>query len=218
MMSFLRCLLDKVRFLQAATVMSALMSASNAATGDAIKYPEAAAVVSFDTVLALPTAAPTNRFHYGPETSQYAELWLPATAKEANPVVVFVHGGCWLDAYSIDHSYALATALAQEGFAVWNIEYRRVGEPGGGWPGSLADVRAAIAMLKGLEPDGVDLERIVVAGHSAGGHLALLAGNDTPTIAVAPIIDIAGFAGGAGSCNKAAVSFMGEQPDSIPEA
>ena len=65
----------------------------------------------------------------------------------------------------------LARDLAARGFAAWNIEYRRVGQEGGGWPGTLEDVAAAADAVPGL--DGVDPSRVVTVGHSAGGHLAL---------------------------------------------
>lgn len=136
------------------------------------------------------------------------------------PVVAFIHGGCWLNEYSIEHSHALATALTQAGYAVWNIEYRRVGDPGGGWPGSLEDIQAALGLLNKLQPEGVNLDNIVLAGHSAGGHLALLSSSQATApyrvIGLAPIIDIADYARGTGSCNKAAVQFMGGTADALP--
>ncbi len=64
------------------------------------------------------------------------------------------------------------------GWAVWNIEYRRIGD-GGGWPETFADVAAAIDHLDGLHP-ALDLDRVELLGHSAGGHLALwAAGRET---------------------------------------
>jgi acetyl esterase/lipase len=201
-----------------------LLPAVYTAAQPPISYPRVEAVVSFDSVLLLPADEPVSVFHYGEAPSQYAELWLPADTGQDAPVVVFIHGGCWLSEYAIEHSHALATALTQAGYAVWNIEYRRVGEAGGGWPGSLEDIEAALALLITLQPSGVNLDNIVLAGHSAGGHLALLAANQAaqaaapyPVIGLAPIIDIAGYARGTGSCNRAAIQFMGGTPDAIPE-
>jgi acetyl esterase/lipase len=189
------------------------------ATEPAPLYTPVAAGVSFDSVLQLTTGTPTSLHRYGPAPSQFAELWLPlgAPASEtepgALPVVAFIHGGCWLSEFGIEHSHALATALKRAGYAVWNIEYRRVGEAGGGWPGSLQDIRAAIAALNTIDARGLDLGRLVLAGHSAGGHLALLAATDQPVIGLAPIVDLAGYARGTGSCNQAALKFMAANPE-----
>ena len=192
---------------------SLLISAAPLAAAD---YPPVAGNVSFDAVLALPASSPVETFRYGEAETQFAELWLPEGQAPA-PIVAFIHGGCWLNAYGIDHSRALATALTWAGYAVWNIEYRRVGDPGGGWPGSFEDVMAALTMLAGLDDVRIDLSRLVFAGHSAGGHLALLAGQDPPAglapsgvIGLAAITDMATYAQGEGGCNQAGKQFLGE--------
>jgi acetyl esterase/lipase len=190
----------------------------NAVAQPGPSYPAVPAGVSFDAVLELPVGTPTSRHPYGEAPSQFAELWLPANTSADIPVVAFIHGGCWLSQYSIEHSHALATALTHSGYAVWNIEYRRVGETGGGWPGSLEDIQAAIALLYTLNPPAVDLDSLVLVGHSAGGHLALLATDSVPAIGLAPIIDIADYANGEGSCNAAAAQFMGALPTENPAA
>ena len=199
-----------------------LLPAGNAVAQQPINYPPVEPAVSFDAVLELPTGQPVSVVAYGEAPGQYAELWLPADTSQPAPLVVFIHGGCWLNEYSIEHSHALATALTQAGYAVWNIEYRRVGDPGGGWPGSLQDIQTALALLNTLQPEGVNLDTIVLAGHSAGGHLALLTASQAipadpyRAIGLAPIIDIADYARGTGSCNAAAVQFMGGSPGDIP--
>ena len=89
-------------------------------------------------------------------------------------MVVLLHGGFWRAQRTLELMRPLAADLAGRGFAAWNLEYRRVGQPGGGWPGTCEDVAAGLdhlARLAGREP--LDLDRLVVAGHSAGGHLAL---------------------------------------------
>jgi acetyl esterase/lipase len=110
---------------------------------------------------------------YGPSESQVGDLYLPGTSRP--PVVCLLHGGFWRTPYGREEFAAVARDLAARGYAVWNIEYRRVGEPGGGWPGTLSDAALAIDHLAALEHEGIDLDldRVVVAGHSAGGHLAL---------------------------------------------
>ena len=189
-----------------------LSSLANAA---AVQYPPVDPGTSFDTVLDLPAGEPQAVHRYGDAAPQFAQLWLPSGSDPA-PVLAFVHGGCWLNQYGIDHTRALATALAQSGYAVWNIEYRRVGDAGGGWPGSLQDIQSALAMLQSLQSPRLDLDRLALAGHSAGGHLALLAASSLPgslqsrgVLGLAPITDIAAYAGGEGSCNRAAAEFLG---------
>lgn len=113
---------------------------------------------------------------YGDAPSQYAELHSPAGAAGAAglPVVVLVHGGFWRAAYDLTLMHPLSADLAERGYAAWNVEYRRVGEPGGGWTGTFQDVAAAVDRLADVFPAyGLDTGRIAVVGHSAGGHLAL---------------------------------------------
>ena len=113
---------------------------------------------------------------YGPDPSQFGQLYLPDAAGP-NPIVVTIHGGFWRSLYNLSEIQEVAAALAEEGYAVWNIEYRRIGQPGGGYPGTLQDVARAIAYLRVLAPQyGLDLDRVITLGHSAGGHLALWAG------------------------------------------
>ncbi|WP_157984168.1 alpha/beta hydrolase [Pseudidiomarina planktonica] len=177
-----------------------------------------AAQVPYQALTQLPVAQPNQRINYGTEPSQYAELWLPA-AKDA-PVVAFIHGGCWLSAYDIKHSQAFATALRDQGFAVWNIEYRRAGEPGGGWPGSLNDIHAA---LTALGQQQLNLDQVTLMGHSAGGHLALLAAQQSSVdidtvIGLAAITDLASYASGNSGCEQGAQAFMGGTPAQLEAA
>jgi acetyl esterase/lipase len=100
-------------------------------------------------------------------------LYLPA-GLGPYPLLVFIHGGYWRARYDLEHAHPLCQALARAGLAVWNVEYRRVGNPGGGWPGTFADVLAALAHVRQLALDHpLDLGRVTQMGHSAGGHLAL---------------------------------------------
>jgi acetyl esterase/lipase len=117
-----------------------------------------------------------ERFAYGPGPSQFGELWLPEASAAPGPVVVMVHGGCWQSSYGLDLMHALSTDLRGAGVAVWNIEYRRLGETGGGYPGTFADVGQAVDSLRGLATKHpLNLAKVVAVGHSAGGHLALWA-------------------------------------------
>jgi acetyl esterase/lipase len=111
-------------------------------------------------------------FRYGPHRSQRGELHLPA-GSGPHPLVVLIHGGSWQKRYSKLVMRALARDLRRRGWAVWNIEYRRVGA-GGGWPETFLDVAAAVDHVRTLEAP-LDQSRVSVLGHSAGGHLALWA-------------------------------------------
>lgn len=164
---------------------------------------------------------PAERIAYGPAPSQFAELWLPAAAGPA-PVVILVHGGCWQSRYGLDLMHPLAADLAAQGIAVWNIEYRRLGEAGGGYPGTFADVAQAVdALREAGRRHPLDLGRVVAVGHSAGGHLALWAaarrrlpagsalagGNPLPiggVMTLAGIDDLAAYAANGPACGGAA--------------
>lgn len=121
----------------------------------------------------LTAPPPDHRIAYGSDSLQFGNLRLPKHPGPY-PVVVFIHGGCWLGQFDIAHVAAIEQAMADSGFAVWSIEYRRVGDPGGGWPNTFADVARGVDYLRVLARDyPLDLNRVVVAGHSAGGQFAL---------------------------------------------
>ncbi|RZB19331.1 alpha/beta hydrolase [Streptomyces sp. F001] len=123
---------------------------------------------------------------YGPAPSQAGDLYLPP-GDGIHPVVVLIHGGFWTAMLDRSQLVPLAQDLVDRGYAVWNIDYRGLGEDGGGWPGTLEDAAAAVDTLAGLVaghlPGGqtaadsargrLDLDRVVAIGHSAGGQLAL---------------------------------------------
>ena len=103
---------------------------------------------------------------YGPDPAQFGELWLPGVGSAAT--VVIVHGGFWRARYDLSLGRPLAADLVARGYAVWNLEYRRVGAAGG-WPATFEDIAAGIDLLAELP---VGATRVAVIGHSAGGHLA----------------------------------------------
>jgi acetyl esterase/lipase len=120
------------------------------------------------------------RVAYGNDPLQFGELRLPSTAGPY-PVAIVIHGGCWLSqvgtldprAVSYENMRPLAAALNAAGIATWNIEYRRLGHPGGGWPGTFQDVAHAADTVRTLaKTHPLDLSRVVTIGHSAGGHFA----------------------------------------------
>ena len=100
-------------------------------------------------VLTRKSQPPDLVLSYGPRGDQVADLRLPRNAAEP-PLVIFVHGGFWQAAYDRTHTGPLADALAADGFAVCAPEYRRVGQEGGGWPGTFEDIAAAVDALPGL--------------------------------------------------------------------
>jgi len=130
-------------------------------------------VMSASDAMALPQSKADARLPYATHESAFGDLRLP-TGEGPHPVVIVIHGGCWLAEYGLGHISGLAAAITAEGFATWSIEYRRIGDVGGGWPGTFEDVGAAADHLRTLAGTySLDLDRVVVVGHSAGGHLAL---------------------------------------------
>jgi len=122
--------------------------------------------------MALTGPAPDAHIAYGPAPSQFAELFVPQGAGPF-PVAVLVHGGCWTAKFGgIGQLRNMAGALRERGIAVWNVEYRRVDEAGGGYPGMYQDMHAALDTLaRQGGAHKLDLNRVIAVGHSAGGQL-----------------------------------------------
>ncbi|HLW95978.1 MAG TPA: alpha/beta fold hydrolase, partial [Solirubrobacteraceae bacterium] len=128
-------------------------------------------------------------FRYGDDDrAQRAELHMPRGAGP-HPVVVTIHGGSWSVGVSKVVMRGVAGELLRRGMAVWNVEYRRVGgKEGGGWPATFLDVAAELDHLRQV-PAALDLSRVAVYGHSAGGQLALWAASRSRLPAGAPGAD-----------------------------
>jgi len=180
--------------------------------------------VSFDAVLALSAREPDAQIGYGSADRQFGELWLPDTRLQPAPLIVLIHGGCWLNSCDISHTYGLNTALANMGFAVWALEYRSTGDADGGWPGTYQDIELGLQIIDTLGNRGVDTERVAVLGHSAGGHLALLAGANQQlaesidlVVGLAAIVDIEQYSLGDNSCQTATPLFMNGTAQEIPQ-
>lgn len=128
-------------------------------------------------ILTLAPPKANARIPYGKESTQFGDLFLPSPANHApapHPTVLFIHGGFWRNAFNLDHAGHLCAALARAGAAVWSLEYRRVGDPGGNWAGMSDDIIHGAQHLVALQARyNLDLTRTIAAGHSAGGQLAL---------------------------------------------
>jgi acetyl esterase/lipase len=135
--------------------------------------PQPPRVMTSADLASFVSPEPDRRIAYGEDPLQFGELRLPE-GDGPHPVAILIHGGCWRSGYDITHLRKLAAALTETGVATWTLEYRRVGNPGGGWPGTFQDVAAGTDHLRALaNSHPLDLDRILAMGHSAGGHLAL---------------------------------------------
>ena len=213
-------------------VLTLIFAIGTLATFLGASMESAAQGVSFPEVLALKAPPADARIAYGPRPQQFGELWLPQ-GPGPHPVAIVIHGGCWSSEYGEGHIRPVCAALARAGVAAWCLEYRRVGDEGGGWPGTFEDVARGADHLRVIAPArGLDLTRAVAVGHSAGGHLALwLAGRarlpaadplrgPAPlplrgVVALAPIPDLA-RAASEHVCGNAVPDLLGGTPQAQP--
>lgn len=172
-------------------------------------------------ILTRPAPAPDHTVRYGTDPEHVVDVRLPDTQRL--PLIVLVHGGFWRAEYDRKHTGPLAVALAARGHAVATIEYRRVGQSGGGWTGTFDDVAAALEATRTLaETAGVaDADRPILVGHSAGGHLALWYASRPAVplrgvLALAPVADLtAAYRQGLGS--GAVGELLGGGPTEVAE-
>ena len=176
--------------------------------------------MSSEYILSKPQPPPDQKVTYGTDRNQFVEIRLPA-AKGPHPGLINIHGGYWRAQYDLTHAGHLCQALRAAGVATFNIEYRRAHSEGGGWPGTFEDIRAAYRFIR--QEHGrfnLDLDRLAIMGHSAGGQLALcLAGHEVSVrrvISLAGVVDLKkGFALHLGS--GAVADFLGGTPQAVPE-
>lgn len=122
-----------------------------------------------------PIPPATATFRYGEGSNRFAELRLPS-GDGPFPVAAVLHGGCWLSIADLTYMHAFSEALLERGWAVWSLEFNRIDEPDGAWPGILEDVAAGMDYLREASAEyPLDLDRVVAMGHSSGGHLAFWA-------------------------------------------
>lgn len=156
---------------------------------------------------------------YGSDPNQFIDLRLPRS-KGPHAALIFIHGGYWRAKYSLEHAGHLCAALTAKGIATFNVEYRRVGNPGGAWPNTFADIRSAYQyVVQNAGKYGTDA-RIAAMGHSAGGQLALcLAGHEpslTRVISLAGVVDLL-RAYQLHLSNDAVVEFLRGTPAEVPD-
>ncbi|MDO9453258.1 MAG: alpha/beta hydrolase [Stagnimonas sp.] len=218
--------MTKTLFLAAALAMSTVVTA-------ATPHP-ATMPITWKQVAAMPQPPAGEKISYGEAPQQFGELRVPK-GKGPFPVVVLIHGGCWLAAYDYQYINPLAAALTAQGMATWTIEYRRLGDEDGGWPNTLLDVAKATDHLRVIaETHPVDTARVISMGHSAGGHLALWLGArhklaktselylPTPlalkgVVGLAAITDLNTYrVGPVDSCNASVDQLMGGTPTRHP--
>ena len=176
--------------------------------------------VKSEDILIQEPPDPDLRIAYGDDPNQFIDQRLPS-GKGPHPAVLFIHGGYWRAKYDLAHAGHFCHALKQAGIATWNVEYRRVGNPGGGWPGSFDDIHSAYRLLREHARDGkFDRMRLCVVGHSAGAQLALCLSSHEPEIKA--VLSLSGVldlrrAWELHLSNDAVAGFLGGSPTEVPD-
>jgi acetyl esterase/lipase len=182
-----------------------------------------------DSILGLAPPPADARIAYGSDPNQFFDLRLPKSdqrkdekkSKSLYPLVINIHGGYWRARYNLDHASQLCAALTSKGVATANLEYRRVGNEGGNWPNTFADIRSAYQFLRqNAGRHSLDVGRFLIMGHSAGGQLALcLAGHEqgvTRVVSLAGVVDLE-RAYQLHLSNNAVVEFLRGTPEQVPD-
>ncbi len=225
----------KMKFHQAILVFAFLFAAAFDMRAESPSSSPAAKTLSWSELSQMPLPPPGERIAYGAGPQQFGELRLPK-GDGPFPVIVLVHGGCWMAEFDYVYMTRLAAWFVDHGFATWTIEFRRVGDPGGGWPGTFLGVASATERQKALSRDHpLDLTRVYAAGHSAGGQLALwLAARKKLSteselflkdpisirgvLGLAAVTDLAQYRiGPPGSCHSSVDLLLGGAPEKVPQ-
>ena len=171
-------------------------------------------------ILQLSAPKADARISYGADQVQFGDLRVPA-GRGPHPLLIFIHGGFWKAQYNLLHAGHFCAALKQAGIATWNFEYRRIGDPGGGWPGTLDDiVHGAEHVRKFANRYSLNLDRLLAAGHSAGGQLALWLASQM-AVDLRGVISLAGVADlrrawALRLSDGIVAKFLGGTPDQVP--
>jgi acetyl esterase/lipase len=176
--------------------------------------------LSSQDILSQSQPQPDERVAYGADPNQFLEVRLPR-AKSPSPALLNIHGGFWRAKYDLTHAGHLCAALRTAGIATFNVEYRRVGNPGGGWPGTFEDIRSAYQFVRQHHARfQFDPDRFVVMGHSAGAQLALcLAAHESSVrnvISLAGVVDL-NQAFALHLSHDAVAEFLGGTPEVVPD-
>src|SRR4051812_21404097 len=171
-------------------------------------------------ILELEPPKADERVRYGNDPLHFADLRFPSVKKPWS-VVMNIHGGFWRAKYDLTHAGQFCAGLTKAGFATVNVEYRRAGNSGGGWPGTFEDIRNAYSYLRqNADKLGFDAAKITVMGHSAGGQLAICLAAHEPSIT--RVISLAGVldldkAYELHLSHDAVVEFLGGTPQQVPD-
>ena len=173
-----------------------------------------------DDILSRQPPAADLRVPYGADPNQFIDLRLPPTGK-LNALLINIHGGFWRAKYGLDHAGHLCAALTAKGIATANLEYRRVGNDGGAWPGTFTDMRSACRFLiQSAQKYSFNTRKIIAMGHSAGGQLALcLAAHEpsvTGVVSLGGVVDLQ-QAYQLHLSHDAVVEFLGGTPAEVPD-
>jgi acetyl esterase/lipase len=173
------------------------------------------------SMMDVPPAPPGTRIAYSRGEFQFGELRVPS-GSGPHPVAIVIHGGYWRARYDLTEVGRLCEAVTRLGLATWSLEYRRIGNPGGGWPGALDDVRTGAAHLAKIAAErSLDLKRVVAMGHSAGGHLVLWLAKQNAialrgVVALAPVADLR-RAWELKLSNTVVADLLGGSPQDLPD-
>jgi acetyl esterase/lipase len=206
---------------------------SGSAEPAATPAPAESKTLSWGELTKMPLPPAGERTKYGDLRQQFGELRVPQ-GDGPFPVVVLIHGGCWQASFDYVYMTRLAAWLTERGVTTWTIEYRRLGDDGGGWPGTFQDVAAAADALRDVAArPRLDLQRVYAAGHSAGGQLALWLASRSKlprdselfrpdplpirgVLGLAAITDLAQYRiGPEKSCHSSVEPLLGGTPDSV---
>jgi acetyl esterase/lipase len=193
-----------------------------------------AKTLSWPELSRLPLPPSGERISYGSEPQQFGELRIPK-GNGPFPVFILIHGGCWQAEFDYVYITRLAAWLTEHGVATWTIEYRRLGDEGGGWPGTFTDVANAADFLRQIPSKSrLDLKGVYAAGHSAGGQLALWLASRAKLsesselfrkdpVAIRGVLGLAAITnlekyriGPPNSCHSSVDPLLGGAPDKVP--
>lgn len=187
-------------------------------------------LISVKDAVTTPQQPADFRYNYGPHVFQFGDLRLPE-GLGPHPLLVIIHGGCWTTRFGLHLMDGMAGRLTGLGYATWNIEFRRVGQVGSSWPDLFEDVMDALLYVDDLANwHNLDKKRVILIGHSSGGHLALWLASKmhsgwpgssvkvTGVVGLAPIVDLVSLAkSNGGACQGSLKPLLEGSYQEVPE-